>query len=97
MMKKELFYELVESLDEAGKIRSGQRKASRVFEYKPVDVKKIRRRLDVSQSQFALMIGVSKATLQNWEQGRRTPEGPAKALLTIVDRNPEAVLAVLQA
>ena len=43
------------------------------------------------------MIGVSKATLQNWEQGRRTPDGPAKALLTIVDRNPKAVLAALQA
>ena len=96
-MKKELFNELVESLEEAGKIRGGQRKASRVFEYKPVDVKKIRSRLHVSQNQFALMIGVSKATLQNWEQGRRKPEGPAKALLTIVDRNPEAVLAALQA
>lgn len=43
------------------------------------------------------MIGVSKATLQNWEQGRRKPEGPAKALLTIVDKNPAAVLAALQA
>jgi putative transcriptional regulator len=96
-MKKELFNELLESVGEAGKIRKGQLKASRVFEYKPMDVKKIRSRLKVSQNQFALMIGVSKATLQNWEQGRRKPEGPAKALLTIVDKNPAAVLAALQA
>jgi len=96
-MKKELFNELLESVGEVGKIRKGQLKASRVFEYKAMDVKKIRSRLKVSQNQFALMIGVSKATLQNWEQGRRKPEGPAKALLTIVDKNPTAVLAALQA
>ncbi len=95
-MKKELFNELVESLEEAKQIRAGARKASRVFEYKPVDVKRIRNKLHVSQSQFALMIGVSTSTLQNWEQGRRKPEGPARALLTIVDKNPEAVLTALR-
>ena len=95
-MKKELFSELVESIEEAGKIRSGSAKASRVFKYRPVDIKRIRRRLDISQTQFALMIGVSKSTLQNWEQGRREPEGPAKALLRIVDRKPKAVLEALQ-
>ena len=61
-----------------------------------MDIKKIRSRLDVSQAQFALMIGVSKSTLQNREQGRREPEGPAKALLRIVDKKPEAVLEALQ-
>ena len=95
-MKKELFNELVESIEEAGKIRDGSAKASRVFKYRPVDIKRIRRRLDISQSQFALMIGVSKSTLQNWEQGRREPEGPAKALLRVVDRKPKAVLEALQ-
>lgn len=96
-MKNELFSDLVESLEEAKKIRNGKLKPSRVFNYKPVDVKKIRAKLHVSQSQFALMIGVSKATLQNWEQGRRKPEGPAKALLTVVEKNPKAVLTALQA
>lgn len=96
-MKKELFNELAESLVEAKQIRNGKLKAARVFDYKPVDVKKIRSKLHVSQSQFALMIGVSKSTLQNWEQGRRKPKGPAKALLTVVDKNPEAVLTALQA
>ena len=96
-MKKELFSELVESLEEAGKIRQGALSPSREFHYRPVDIKRIRSRMQVSQSQFALMIGVSKSTLQNWEQGRREPEGPAKALLRVVDKQPQAVLQALQA
>lgn len=96
-MKKDLFAELVESIEEAGKIRKGLVKPSRTFRYRPVDIKRIRNRLHVSQSQFSLMIGVSRSTLQNWEQGRREPEGPAKALLRVVDKNPEAVLEALQA
>jgi len=96
-MKKELFAELVESIEEAGKIRKGLVKPSRTFRYRPVDIKRIRNRLHVSQSQFSLMIGVSKSTLQNWEQGRREPEGPAKALLRVVDKRPRAVLEALQA
>lgn len=96
-MKKELFAELVESIEEAGQIRKGLVKPSRVFQYRPVDIKRIRNRLHVSQSQFSLMIGVSKSTLQNWEQGRRQPEGPAKALLRVVDKQPQAVLEALQA
>jgi len=96
-MKEELFSQLKESIEEAGKIRKGLAKPSRVFRYRPVDIKRIRNRLHVSQNQFALMIGVSKSTLQNWEQGRREPEGPAKALLRVVDKNPKAVLEALQA
>jgi putative transcriptional regulator len=96
-MKKDLFAELVESIEEAGEIRKGLVKPSRTFRYRPVDIKRIRNRLHVSQSQFSLMIGVSRSTLQNWEQGRREPEGPAKALLRVVDKKPEAVLEALQA
>jgi len=96
-MKKELFSELVASIEEAGKIRQGALSPSREFHYRPVDIKRIRSRMQVSQSQFALMIGVSKSTLQNWEQGRREPEGPAKALLRVVDKQPQAVLQALQA
>jgi putative transcriptional regulator len=64
---------------------------------KPPEIKSVREKLDVSQSEFALMIGVSVRTLQNWEQGRRRPEGPAKALLRIASRNPDAVLDALHA
>ena len=96
-MKKDLFAELVESIEEAGRIRKGLVKPSRTFRYRPVDIKRIRNKLHVSQSQFSLMIGVSRSTLQNWEQGRREPDGPAKALLRVVDKKPEAVLEALQA
>lgn len=96
-MKKELFEELVESIEQAGQIRKGLLKPSRVFSYRPVEVRRIRAKLRVSQSQFAMMIGVSKSTLQNWEQGRREPDGPAKALLRVVDKNPKAVIEALQA
>ncbi len=96
-MKKELFEELVESIQQAGRIRKGLLKPSRVYDFRPIDVKRIRVKLHLSQSQFALMIGVSKSTLQNWEQGRREPEGPAKALLKVVEKNPKAVLEALQA
>jgi putative transcriptional regulator len=63
--------------------------------FKPDDVKAVRATLGASQSEFALMIGVSVATLQNWEQGRRTPDGPALALLRVAARNPKAVAQAL--
>lgn len=96
-MKKELFNDLLESLSQAKNIRSGKSKPSRSFDYSPLDIKKIRVGLHASQSQFALMIGVSRATLQNWEQGRRRPEGPAQALLRVAEKRPKAVLEALQA
>ena len=61
------------------------------------EIKMVRIILSVSQSEFALMIGVSVRTLQNWEQGRRKPEGPAKALLRVALKNPKAVLEALHA
>ena len=94
-MKEQDFENLVEGVRQAGRIRRGEMKPSRVTEFKPVDVKAVRRRLGKSQSEFARMIGVSVATLQNWEQGRRRPEGPARALLRVAAANPEAVAAAL--
>ena len=94
-MKKQEFDNLVESVRQAGRIRRGEAKPSRVVEFAPVDVKAIRRRLGKSQSEFARMIGVSVSTLQNWEQGRRRPDGPARALLRVAAVNPEAVAAAL--
>jgi putative transcriptional regulator len=94
-MKKQDFEELVESIRQAGRIRRGEAKPSRVAEFAPVDVKAVRLRLGKSQPAFARMIGVSVATLRNWEQGRRRPEGPARALLTVAAANPKAVAAAL--
>jgi putative transcriptional regulator len=94
-MKKQDFDKLTLSIKQAGKIRRGEAKPSRVTEFPPLDVKAIRHQLGKSQSEFALMIGVSIATLQNWEQGRRRPEGPARALLKVAATNPDAVAEAL--
>jgi len=94
-MKKEDFNELIQSIKEAGEISIGIKKPSRIYSYQTPDIKEIRKRLHVSQAEFALMIGVSRATLQNWEQGRREPDGPARALLQIADKNPKAVFEAL--
>jgi putative transcriptional regulator len=94
-MKQQAFEELTKSIRQAGAIRRGRARASRVTQFAPVDVKAIRQRLGKSQSEFAGMIGVSVSTLQNWEQGRRRPDGPARALLKVACDNPEAVSAAL--
>ena len=62
--------------------------------HKAPSVVSIRERVGLSQSEFATLIGISVRTLQDWEQGRRTPSGPARMLLLIADRNPRALLDV---
>jgi putative transcriptional regulator len=57
----------------------------------PVDLKKLRRRLGLTQVSFAARFGFSLGTLRNWERGRRRPDGPAQILLQVIDREPEAV------
>jgi putative transcriptional regulator len=96
-MKKNDFNVLLSSIKEAGKIKKGKMKPSRVFPYSIPDIKGIRQKLHVSQNEFAHMIGVSENTIQNWEQGRRKPEGPAVALLRVTENNPRAVLEALHA
>lgn len=84
------------SIKQGAAILRGEAKPSRVFEYQPADVKRIRGSLHQSQVEFAQMIGVSVSTLRNWEQGRRVPEGPARALLMVAARNPQAVAEALK-
>jgi len=95
-MKTRDFHELLKSIDEARAIRAGTRKPSRVMAFNPLEVKTLRRRLHVSQAQFAHLIGVSAATLRNWEQGRTYPGGAARALLKIAAHRPDAVLDALR-
>ncbi len=94
-MKEKDFNKLIGSIKQAGKIRRGKMKPSRIFQFNPTDIKKIRLGLKKSQSEFALMIGVSISTLQNWEQGRRQPRGPAMALLKIAAEKPKAIIEAL--
>ena len=94
-MKKELFEELKLSLREAEQIKRGTMKPSRVFNIDPKnDIVKVRGKLGLSQSRFAAVLGISADTLQNWEQGRRSPTGPAKVLLKIARKHPEVLLEV---
>ena len=96
-MKKKDFNDLTRSVRQAGKIRRKKMRPSRAMTFKPADVRAIRDSLGKSQTQFAMMIGVSVATLRNWEQGRRIPDGPAQALLRVAAQNPEAVASALSA
>jgi len=96
-VREQDFKDLTTSVRQAGRIRRGRMKPSRLYTFGPADIRSIRLNLGKSQSEFALMIGVSVATLQNWEQGRRTPEGPARALLKVAAENPEAVAEALSA
>ena len=91
-MKDKLFAELLESVRQGGAILRGQLKASRLFRFEEPDVRAVREGYGLSQSKFAALMGISPATLRNWEQGRRKPEGSAQVLLRVVARHPEAVL-----
>lgn len=93
-MDKNVFSELMESVEEHVQIAKGETKASRIFNVSEVSA--IREKLHLTQEKFAVMIGVSVWTLRNWEQGRREPKGPAKSLLMVADRNPKALLEALQ-
>ena len=89
-MNKKNFAELLQSVKEVGKIMRGEMKPSRQFVFDDKeDIQEVRQGFNASQSEFAQFMGVSINTLQNWEQGRRRPTGPAKVLLRIVVRKPE--------
>ena len=81
-MKNDHFEKLVASIREAGEIKAGRKKPSRIYEIKPPEIKTVRERLNVSQNKYALMIGVSVRTLQNWEQGRRKTERTCNSFIT---------------
>jgi putative transcriptional regulator len=95
-MRDELFSELLESVREGGAILTGKTAPSRAFEVEMPEVKEIREAYDLSQAEFAALLGISVDTLQNWEQGRRTPAGPARILLQVVAKHPEAVWDVVR-
>ena len=95
-MDPKLFEELTESLKQAGAIARGERKPSRKVAYSPSRVQAVREKTALSQTQFAKLLGVSVKTLQNWEQARRHPTGPAEALLRIVEREPAVALRALK-
>ena len=91
-MNDALFNELVESVREGGAILRGDAKASRETTFEEPEVGAIRAEYGLSQAKFAAMLGISVRTLQNWEQGRRHPQGPARVLLRVAARHPRVIL-----
>ncbi len=96
-MPKSAFDAIREGLEDAIAYTEGDKRRgkTRKVMIEEVDVADLRRMLKLTQKQFAKIFGVSLATLRNWEQGRRRPEGPAMVLLNVIKREPEAVLRAL--
>lgn len=90
------FDELLESVQQMDEIVKGERAPSREFHVDAIQVKEIRKATGLTQVLFAQRIGIEIATLRNWEQGRREPTGPAKALLTAIKNDPKHVLQALE-
>lgn len=94
-MDERMFAELEASLREGMAILRGEKEPSRTFQLDAPDIKAIRENMSLTQQQFAALLGISLRTLQNWEQGRRSPEGPARVLLQVAAKHPQALLDVV--
>jgi putative transcriptional regulator len=95
-MDKRHFNQLVKGIREMKQHMAGKPvRGARTTSVDEPDVRAIRKAADISQSQFARLIGVNLRTLQNWEQRRTRPTGPARALLKIVASNPKSALEAL--
>lgn len=99
-LRKNIAHELVAAASEAVEILSGQRAPARTHKVMvrvpDIDVKAVRRKTGLSQDRFAARFGFSPANVRQWEQRRRSPTGPAKVLLHVIDREPQAVLRALE-
>lgn len=99
-MSKKVFDGLRRGLEEAIADAKGEKTGIRrrtVRVPAQVDVRAIRRRLNMTQRQFAEKFGFPIGTVQNWERGHRRPEGAARSLLKVIDKRPDAVLDALSA
>mgnify|MGYP004705600903 FL=1 len=94
-MDKALFERLTASMTQMNEIDEGVRQPSRTFHIDALKITEIRQGSGLSQAKFASLISVSVDTLRNWEQGRRSPAGPAKALLRAIANDPLHVIAAL--
>lgn len=89
------FRSIKQGLEEAIEFSKGKPGKAVVREFSPVDVKNIRAKIGMSQSEFASAFGISVSTLRHWERGDRVPQGPALVLLNVVAKEPKAVLKAL--
>ena len=91
-MDDKLFNELLASTKEATEILSKKIAPSRSFYIEEPNAKEIRSKFDLTQNEFAKLLNISVATLRNWEQGRRRPEGPARVLLNVANTHPNILM-----
>ncbi len=94
MSDRNIGQEILEGIKEIKRFKKGELKLIARTLNEPSPAKTIRKRLKVSQSAFASLMGVSPRTIQDWEQGRRTPQGPAKSLLRIAEQHPEIFIEI---
>ena len=102
MKKVDVGSELIQGMENAVAHARGRRRAARLTTVRvqvpaKIDVAAIRQHLGMSQAAFAARFGFSVKNIQNWEQGSRQPEGPARAYLLVIKRNPKAVQKALAA
>jgi len=92
---KTQFEQMMEGLNDVEAFLAGEQEGFKAHVPQDVDVKAIRNRLGMTQARFSDTFGFSLDAIKHWEGGRRTPEAPARILLTVIDRNPTAVLNAL--
>jgi len=95
-MMNEAFQSIKQGLTEAIEFTQGQTRGAVVHEFAPLDIKAVRAKVGMTQTEFATTFGISLGTLRHWERGDRKPQGPALVLLNVVAKEPEAVLRALQ-
>lgn len=95
-MAKKAFDKIMAGLQDAVAHAGGDSKRGITHSIPSIDVKSIRKKLGLSQDKFAIAFGIPSATIRNWEQGHRNPEGTARILLTVIDRDPKLVQQVLR-
>lgn len=91
----DFFNSIKQGLEEAVDFSKNKCPQAVIHEFKPIDVKNIRAKMNMSQTQFASAFGISVSTLRHWERGDRVPQGPALVLLNVVKKEPQAVLNAL--
>jgi putative transcriptional regulator len=94
-MKRAAFEELLASVKRASEF-ARERAPARPFQVNALTIKRLRGWTELSQPEFADLLGVELSTLRNWEQGRREPTGPARALLRAIHNDPEHVIRALK-
>ena len=89
------FEEISAGLDHAIEHARGKSRSVIVHKAEPIDVKAIRKKTGMSQQRFCATFGISLGTLRHWEQGLRSPRGPARVLLKVVEHDPNAVVQAI--